>query len=55
MIQIDVQMPKNCSECPCNNDYMNCGVTGTSFYNEEEKDPLETRPDWCPLKEVTHQ
>ena len=52
MIQIDVSMPRNCSECPCNNDYVNCGVTGKNFYENGNADALDERPEWCPLKEV---
>ena len=52
MIQIDVPMPKNCSECPCNNDFINCGVNGKNFYEDGNADALDKRPEWCPIKEV---
>lgn len=49
MIQIDMEMPKNCDECPCSYDYIYCMVG-------KKKIDLETsgekRMDFCPLKEV---
>ena len=50
MILIDVEMPQNCTDCPCNNDFMNCGVTHKSFYEDGNADALDIRPEWCPLK-----
>ena len=51
MIQIDMPMPKSCTECPCNNDFINCGVTGRNFYKDGNAEALDKRPDNCPLKE----
>ena len=54
MIQIDIQMPKRCAECPCNGSrlYGNCQVKGRWLGGEEGSPIAEKRPDWCPLKEV---
>lgn len=52
MIIIDIPMPENCSDCPCNNDYVDCGINHKSFYNDEIDDPFTKRPEWCPLIEM---
>ena len=49
MIAIDIEMPESCSECPCNNDCVNCGVTGKNFYEDGNAKALDERPEWCPL------
>ncbi|MBO7374354.1 MAG: hypothetical protein J6U09_00905 [Lachnospiraceae bacterium] len=51
MIQIDMEMPKNCLECPM------WGLSDLGFMcNIKEAivdSNMETeRPDWCPLREV---
>lgn len=53
MIQIDMQMPKNCLECPCCNEYLMCAipVNGRGWGENDVKDFSEGRPEWCPLKE----
>lgn len=52
MIAIDIDMPDSCAHCPCNNDYINCGVTGKGFYEDDGEEPLDERPKWCPLVEI---
>ena len=43
-----MDMPKNCSECPCC--YVpRCEVLEKSLNTNEI---YECKPDWCPLKEV---
>ena len=56
MIQIDMDMPKSCAYCPCGDVqdgwcYVHNEVlerTGNGYPS------TETRPEWCPLKEVKH-
>jgi hypothetical protein len=53
MIQIDMQMPKNCLDCPCCNEYLMCAIP-INDRKWSEKDVTgfsEGRPEWCPLKE----
>jgi hypothetical protein len=46
-------MPEACCDCPCCYDGMEC--TGTpDFKSLIGFDRVETRPDWCPLIEVTN-
>ena len=52
MIQIDLPLPDDCSVCPCNNDFVSCGVTKKNFYEDGNAEALDKRPEWCPLKEV---
>ena len=49
MIQIDIPMPENCSECPCMYDCIRCQAAERSldYATFDEK-----RPEWCPLVEV---
>lgn len=49
MIAIDIEMPVSCADCPCNNDCINCGVTGKNFYEDGNAKALDERPEWCPL------
>lgn len=45
MVQIDIEMPKYCYDCPCHNgENGRCNITGDSTYDK--------RPFDCPLKEV---
>jgi hypothetical protein len=45
MIQIDIEMPKYCYDCPCHNgENGRCNIIGDSTYDK--------RPFDCPLKEV---
>lgn len=55
MIQIDIEMPKTCNECPCSyftegmySDY--CQINGRDFDKETRIDVLTyKRQKWCPL------
>lgn len=58
MIQIDIEMPKTCNDCPCSyltegcySDY--CQINGQDF-NEEtaENYGIYKRQKWCPLIEI---
>lgn len=56
MIQIDMPMPKNCGECPLCNEYLMCGVpcNGRGWGENDVSDYFsDSRPEWCPLKEVS--
>ena len=54
-VKIDMEMPKHCLGCKLNSYYavsgryiclpIDCTLTDEEFY-------AETRPSWCPLKEV---
>jgi len=48
MIQIDMQMPENCSECRFETECGYCKAMPDNFcgYTDEVE-----RPNWCPLKE----
>jgi hypothetical protein len=54
MIQIDMQMPKNCIDCPACNEYLMCAIPcdGRGWGENDVKDFNQSRPEWCPLKEV---
>ena len=54
MIQIDIEMPKRCAECPCNGNrlYGNCQAKGRWLDDMEGSMLAEKRPEWCPLMEV---
>ena len=41
-------MPKNCSDCPCFDDfgYYTCNL------DDEHRDVYNGRPEWCPLVEL---
>ena len=47
MILIDIEMPENCSECPCMYDCVRCQVAERQLDFETF---TEKRPEWCPLK-----
>lgn len=56
MIQIDMDMPKSCADCPCGD-----AQDGWCYVHNEVLERMGngypstgTRPDWCPLKEVKH-
>lgn len=53
MIQIDMQMPKNCLDCPACNEYLICAipVNGRGFGENDVSDFSQGRPKWCPMKE----
>ena len=43
----NIEMPKNCWECPCFDDFAHiCNL------DNECRDVHENRPDWCPLVEI---
>lgn len=50
----NVQMPKNCSDCPLNYDMMSCMITGTRFWSDTlmDFDCQESRLYDCPLVEI---
>ena len=54
MIQIDMQMPKNCIECPACNEYLMCAIpcNGRGWGENDVKDFSQSRPEWCPMKEI---
>lgn len=54
MIQIDIPMPDRCANCPfySSSVYGRCNVKGIWLGVEDGAWIRETRPDWCPLKEV---
>lgn len=58
MIQIDMQMPMNCLDCPFNYDFYRCNAFGNhdewEKYSDDWNDHVcyrKTRPEYCPLKE----
>ena len=53
MIQIDMQMPKNCFDCPACNEYLMCAIpcNGRGWGENDVKDFSQSRPEWCPMKE----
>ena len=55
MIALDMQMPEGCEDCPLNEDFCYCrGIPYESGIDAAfglDFD-FETRPKWCPLKEV---
>ena len=53
MIQIDMQMPKNCIDCPACNEYLMCAIpcNGRGWGENDVKDFSQSRPEWCPMKE----
>ena len=53
MIQIDMQMPKNCLACPACDEYLMCAIpiNGRKWGENDVSDFSQGRPEWCPLKE----
>jgi len=53
MIQIDMQMPSNCLDCPACNEYLMCAIpaNGRGWGENDVKDFSQGRPEWCPMKE----
>lgn len=53
MILIDMQMPKNCLDCPACNEYLMCAipVNGRGWGENDVREFGQGRPEWCPLKE----
>lgn len=48
MVQIDIEMPKTCGDCPLSDPEMYCPLSGLDIaaFNKKRDD--------CPLKEVKH-
>ena len=44
-----VKMPRICTDCPCNNDYVSCGALDEAFIDKEGFRPYERRLPNCPL------
>ena len=53
MIQIDMQMPKNCLDCPACNEYLTCAipVNGRKWGENDVREFGQGRPEWCPMNE----
>ena len=53
MIQIDMQLPKNCIDCPACNEYLMCAIpcNGRGWGENDVKEFSQSRPEWCPMKE----
>lgn len=53
MIQIDMQMPNNCLECPACNEHLMCaiGCKHEGWVENDVSDFSQSRPQWCPMKE----
>lgn len=49
MVQIDMEMPRSCYDCPCCYDLIYCNLSQCGV---DQETAHEKRPDWCPLKEV---
>lgn len=55
MIQIDMDMPKNCGECPmCMIVYKMCAYCMAGRFQVKYSE-LDLRDGICPLKEVDHE
>ena len=56
-IVVNIQMPRDCRECPFEMYYMNCGQTWCRATNKILAENYKTisfdeRPDWCPILEL---
>ena len=53
-LDMDIPMPETCSQCPLcyNNSYNYCRAKDICFGKEDDW-ICETRPNWCPLQEIT--
>ena len=53
MIQIDMQMPSNCLDCPACNEYLMCAIpiNGRKWAENDVREFGQGRPEWCPMKE----
>ena len=52
---IDMDMPDNCFDCGIQYDCISCGITGTSFYENELQNGFDAERDRlpdCPIKFV---
>lgn len=54
MIQINIDMPAACKNCPCFNDVMygRCAVKDVWLGIEDGAWFTDRRPSWCPLIEI---
>lgn len=57
MVQIDMDMPKNCEECPCCQPDVHfmlftCGIDGSDIMDYETGGILQERPAGCSRQEV---
>lgn len=53
MIQIDLEMPDNCFDCPLWDGYTGiCPADRLKRYPDEEIQTFTGKPNWCPLQEV---
>lgn len=50
MVQIDMEMPKDCMKCQFEECPLICGILKKRI--PDANIIKKTRPDWCPLKEV---
>ena len=53
MIQIDMEMPNDCLNCPACNEYLNCTIpiNGRKWGENDVREFEQERPEWCPMKE----
>ena len=57
MIQIDMEMPKSCNECPLQDYHAACSCKAIREYMNTSS-YMDSRPEWCPLskpKSVTEK
>ena len=50
-----VEMPRSCRDCPCYDDWFQCGATRNVVCSEDDEDGnvgFNERPEWCPLVEI---
>lgn len=52
MIQIDMEMPEDCIDCPIHNDEFLCCNLEPDI---KDWDGFDGRPEWCPLVEVKNE
>lgn len=45
-----IDMPKNCSECPCREVDSFLDENCRAVRRKLESSPYENKPDWCPLR-----
>ena len=53
MIAIEMEMPRTCDLCPCNDDTYRCGATGTIFCEADDFNEYEEGLPDCPLIDLT--
>lgn len=47
-----IDMPSNCSECPCEYDYLHCKAYESLYKKRSSSPNYDEKPKWCPLKEM---